>query len=161
MIDVEFVNPNEGQCGECGCSFQVHLVSCSHFHCHNCGQNGTSPDHYGGCPNQERMGAEGREARAARFIIASGKSVHASDCSTSPAPAEEPGPCDCHMPRMNETQKMRGRPVTHAEARAAALRLIHSHFHQPDGARCTIPRDPMDDDILICDYIDEQEAAND
>lgn len=58
---------------------------------------------------------------------------------------------------MTETQKMRGRPVTHAEARAAALRLINSHFRQPDGARCTIPRDPMDDDILICDYIDEQE----
>jgi len=38
---------------------------------------------------------ESREEKAARFIRESGKTVHASDCSTSLAPAEEPGPCDC------------------------------------------------------------------
>lgn len=36
-----------------------------------------------------------REEKAAKFIVDSGKSVHASDCATSIAPAEEPGQCDC------------------------------------------------------------------
>jgi hypothetical protein len=36
-----------------------------------------------------------REQKAEEFIKASGKAVHTNDCSTSIAPAEEPGPCDC------------------------------------------------------------------
>lgn len=42
---------------------------------------------------------ETREQKAARFIAESGKQVHASDCSTSIAPAEEPEPCDCDAPQ--------------------------------------------------------------
>jgi hypothetical protein len=38
-----------------------------------------------------------REEKAAEFIKQSGKTVHSSDCSTSIAPAEEPGPCDCDI----------------------------------------------------------------
>ena len=59
---------------------------------------------------------------------------------------------------MTESQKKRGRPVTHDEAEAAAHRLIHSHFRTPNQARCSIPSDPMDDDLVICDYIREQRA---
>lgn len=36
-----------------------------------------------------------REERATRYIWRSGKFTHSSDCATSLAPAEEPGPCDC------------------------------------------------------------------
>lgn len=55
------------------------------------------------------------------------------------------------------TQNMRGRSVTHEEARTAALRLIHSHFHTPDQARMSIPAQFDDDDCTIMDYINEQE----
>ena len=39
--------------------------------------------------------AETREQKATRLIAESGTSIHYSDCATSIAPAEEPGPCDC------------------------------------------------------------------
>jgi hypothetical protein len=39
---------------------------------------------------------ESREQKAARLVRESGKKTHASDCATSVAPAEEPGPCDCN-----------------------------------------------------------------
>jgi hypothetical protein len=39
-----------------------------------------------------------REELAAAYIKASGKTAHASDCATSCAPAEDPGPCDCDTP---------------------------------------------------------------
>ncbi len=39
-----------------------------------------------------------REQKADMYVRLSGKSLHASDCATSLAPAEEPGPCDCDMP---------------------------------------------------------------
>jgi hypothetical protein len=38
---------------------------------------------------------ETREEKATRLVKESGKAAHASDCATSVAPAEEPGPCDC------------------------------------------------------------------
>lgn len=63
------------------------------------------------------------------------------------------------MKEQNETQKRRGRPVTHDEANEAALRLIRSHFNREGGARCSIPADPMDDDLLLCDYIREQRSG--
>lgn len=44
---------------------------------------------------QKENSMENREEKADRFIKLSGKEFHASDCSTSIAPAEEPGPCDC------------------------------------------------------------------
>ena len=44
----------------------------------------------------KEMTEETREQKAYRLIKESGKSVHASDCATSLAPAEEPGPCDCN-----------------------------------------------------------------
>jgi len=37
------------------------------------------------------------EELAEKYIVESGKTVHASDCSTSIAPAEVPGPCDCDV----------------------------------------------------------------
>jgi len=61
---------------------------------------------------------------------------------------------------MRTTQFLRGRPVTHEEAEEAARRLIHSHFGAADGARCQIPANPMDDDLLILDYIAEQRAKD-
>ena len=36
-----------------------------------------------------------REELAEAYIKLSGKSIHASDCATSNAPAMDPGPCDC------------------------------------------------------------------
>ena len=36
-----------------------------------------------------------REKLADAYVRASGSAVHASDCATSCAPAEDPGPCDC------------------------------------------------------------------
>lgn len=60
---------------------------------------------------------------------------------------------------LNETQKMRGRPVTADEAMASALRLIHSHFGTPDKARCSIPAQASDDDVVVCDYIRETRQA--
>lgn len=50
-------------------------------------------------PSEDSVKTEDREQKAARLIEASGKSVHASDCATSVAPAEEPGPCDCDVPQ--------------------------------------------------------------
>jgi hypothetical protein len=37
-----------------------------------------------------------REERQFAYIVLSGKHSHSNDCATSIAPAEEPGPCDCH-----------------------------------------------------------------
>ena len=48
------------------------------------------------------------------------------------------------------------RPVSHDEARRAAQRLINSHFRKPNAAKCTVPTQPDDDDVLICDYIEQQ-----
>jgi hypothetical protein len=66
------------------------------------------------------------------------------------------------MSDMTETQKMRGRPVTHEEAQNAAHHLIDSFFDNPGKpkARASIPVDPFDDDVLILDYIAEQQARN-
>jgi hypothetical protein len=55
------------------------------------------------------------------------------------------------------TRERRGRPVTHQEARIAARRLIDSHFRRDRGAKICIPAEMDDDDILIHDYITEQE----
>lgn len=59
---------------------------------------------------------------------------------------------------MNETimMKLRGRPVTLAEAVASAHRLINSHFGNPDSARCSIPVSVNDDDVVLIDYLTEQ-----
>ncbi len=54
---------------------------------------------------------------------------------------------------MTLTQEMRGRPVTSKEAQEACNRLINSHFNNPDQARCTIPANVTDDDILLVDYL--------
>ena len=49
-------------------------------------------------------------------------------------------------------------PVTHEQAMEALRRLIHSHFNEPDAARCSIPANPNDDDLLLSDYIKQQRA---
>jgi hypothetical protein len=38
-----------------------------------------------------------REFLAGQHIFLSGKTAHASDCSTSNSPAYVPGPCDCDV----------------------------------------------------------------
>ena len=58
------------------------------------------------------------------------------------------------------TRKMRGRPVTHEEALVSAQRLINSHFHNPDGARVSIPVRADNDDVLVMDYIGEQQERD-
>ena len=57
------------------------------------------------------------------------------------------------------TMKMRGRPVRHDEALESAQRLINSHFHNEDRARVSIPVRPDNDDVLVMDYILEQQAT--
>lgn len=54
------------------------------------------------------------------------------------------------------TQVMRGIPVTHAQAKESARRLINSHFNNPDSARVQIPASIHDDDLIITDYVIEQ-----
>lgn len=60
-----------------------------------------------------------------------------------------------------EFDEKRKRVVTHERARLAARRLVNSHFHNPDTARMSIPVNVDDDDIVINDYISQQEAAHD
>jgi len=46
-------------CEECRCTFGIHLVTCSHFHCTDCGQTGASPEHHGGCPTKKEANHAG------------------------------------------------------------------------------------------------------
>lgn len=55
------------------------------------------------------------------------------------------------------TMKMRGRPVTLAEAMESARRLVNSHFHNLESARCSIPADVRDNDIVLTDYLVERQ----
>lgn len=64
-----------------------------------------------------------------------------------------------------DTQKLRGRPVTHEEARAAAQRLVDGFFrkqpaeyYDPVPTGSSIPVKATDDDVTIMDYIREQES---
>jgi len=50
--------------------------------------------------------------------------------------------------------------VTHEQARLSAQKLINSHFHVEPSARACIPVDPMDDDVVITRYIDQQAAKD-
>lgn len=54
-----------------------------------------------------RRGPETREEKADRLKCESGRVVHASDCATSIAPAEEPGPCDCAKPEPAKQERVR------------------------------------------------------
>lgn len=59
-------------------------------------------------------------------------------------------------PRDRPGHFRRDTPITHEQARHAALRLIHSHFGIAPHARMTIPVQADDDDVLIIDYIEQQ-----
>ena len=48
---------------------------------------------------------ESREQKATRLVKESGKAIHSSDCATSRAPAEEPGPCDCDAGELQNKHK--------------------------------------------------------
>lgn len=49
------------------------------------------------------------------------------------------------------------RHIPHDEAKAAAIRLINSHFRNPDHARVSIPAKPdYDDDLVLLAYIRQQ-----
>ena len=54
------------------------------------------------------------------------------------------------------TNRRRTEPISHERAKEAAIRLIHSHFGQPDHAHMTIPLSLDDDDVVIMDYIEQQ-----
>lgn len=58
------------------------------------------------------------------------------------------------------TMDMRGRPVTLAEAKESARRMINSHFRNPDGARVSIPANVCDDDIVLSDFLHQLEVAD-
>ena len=53
------------------------------------------------------------------------------------------------------TRELRGRPVTAEEAKVSVQRLINSHFHNKDSARCSIPTRADDDDIVASDWVQE------
>lgn len=56
------------------------------------------------------------------------------------------------------TQKIRNRRVTAEEAMESVDRLINSHFGNPRKARCSIPANVADDDLVASDYV-RQSAA--
>lgn len=56
------------------------------------------------------------------------------------------------------TQQMRGIPITDDEAEASINRIINSRFNKSNGARCSIPVRPDDDDIVALDYVVECRA---
>lgn len=61
------------------------------------------------------------------------------------------------MKELSLTMKMRGRPITPAEAQAAVQRLINSHFDQDPRALSQIPVNPADDDVVASDYVRQSE----
>lgn len=64
--------------------------------------------------------------------------------------------------RPHPIRKSHDDTVSHEDAMAAALRLINSHFHNPgQHARARIPADLGDDDIVIHDYIRQQQEKDD
>lgn len=47
--EIELVDPDKDKCGECGCSFGVHLKTCSHFYmCEECRSHDRA-GHFQGC----------------------------------------------------------------------------------------------------------------
>lgn len=58
------------------------------------------------------------------------------------------------------TSTLRGRTITVEEARISVQRLINSHFHNPDAARCSIPRRADDDDIVASDFVERYAAEH-
>jgi hypothetical protein len=53
MFEVEIIKGGK-RCPECGGHYDIHVVTCSHFHCKTCGNVGASPEHYGGCPTNKK-----------------------------------------------------------------------------------------------------------
>jgi hypothetical protein len=51
------------------------------------------------------------------------------------------------------------RKVSVERALEAARRLINSHFNKPDKARCSIPANADDDDIVLTDYLRQSRVA--
>lgn len=62
----------------------------------------------------------------------------------------------------SETQRLRGRPVTNAEAQESAKRFIDEHFRNDyrgmKRVQTRIPADVTDDDLLLIDYLLEAES---
>ncbi|MCJ2075407.1 hypothetical protein MKK68_07010, partial [Methylobacterium sp. E-016] len=53
------------------------------------------------------------------------------------------------------------RVVSDEEAKAAARRLINSHFRNADSARVSIPANPdRDDDLVLMSYIAQRERGD-
>lgn len=66
-----------------------------------------------------------RERVADAYKLASGKTVHASDCATSNAPAMEPGPCDCESVQQDLLE------AVEKLSDAATLRALRGRDHVP------------------------------
>lgn len=63
------------------------------------------------------------------------------------------------MSELNETQRLRGRPVTLEEAVVSAHRFIAEHFKTDNRVKTCIPVEVTDDDIVLMDYIFEAAKA--
>lgn len=61
----------------------------------------------------------------------------------------------------NAIRVKRGRPVTHEEAKKSLKRFLNHYWHR-DGERpqTTIPPRVDDDDLILTDYIEEQEEKS-
>lgn len=74
---------------------------------------------------------ENREEKAYRLVVESGKQIHSSDCATSIAPAEEPGPCDCDEPQPPEVPAEQPCPVCGCEVRHPSTGLLSCECPAP------------------------------
>jgi hypothetical protein len=70
MEDAEIITSIDN-CSECRGTYGVHLVDCSKFHCTNCGQNGISPNHYGGCPEPYNAEAHMAQSTEPKYYLRS------------------------------------------------------------------------------------------
>jgi hypothetical protein len=67
---------------------------------------------------------------------------------------------DASLPITRETQRMRGRPVTDAEADVALEHLTNTMFGKKPGATASVLVQADDDDVLLTDYLLELRERN-
>ncbi len=74
-----------------------------------------------------------------------------------PRPSSDPSAAQTiEIPPRQNRRLTREANISHERAAEAAHRLIHSHFGQQPYARIHIPVDQDDDDVVICEYIEQQ-----
>lgn len=74
--------------------------------------------------------AELREKLADAYIQLSGRNAHHSDCATSAAPAETPGPCDCTEPAQSPSGILGGGPQPVPASAAVVARRVDELEHR-------------------------------